>query len=124
MGYQHLEVTVDDAVATLWLNRPEKMNAVSQDMWDDIPDAVADLNADNRVRSIIVAGRGPAFTVGIDLELLADLGKTGGSPAERSRRIYDLIRRFQKTNNALADRQKTGDNLRQAARSAFPDLSC
>jgi enoyl-CoA hydratase len=106
MGYQHLEVTVDGAVATLWLNRPVKMNAVSQDMWDDIPDAMADLNADNRVRSIIVAGRGPAFTVGIDLELLARLENIDGSPAEQSRRIYDLIRRFQETNNAFADSPK------------------
>lgn len=106
MGYQHLEVTIDGAVATLWLNRPEKMNAVSEDMWEDIPEAVAELDADDRVRGVIVAGRGPAFTVGIDLELLAGLGHGDGSPAEQSRRIYDLVRRFQKTNNALADSPK------------------
>jgi len=106
MGYEHLEVVVDGAVATLWLNRPEKLNAMSQDMWDDIPNAVADLDADPEVRCVIVAGRGPAFTVGIDLDLLAGLESRDGSPAEQSRRLYALIRRFQETNNCLANSSK------------------
>lgn len=106
MGYENLEVTVVDRIGTLWLNRPEKLNAMSQDMWDDIPRAVADLESDADVRCIIVAGRGPALTVGIDLELLAGLESDGISPAAQSRRIYDMIRRYQETNNCLATSPK------------------
>ena len=73
MGYQHLEIEHNGHVATLWLNRPEKRNALSEDMWADIPSAVADLDSDKSVRVIILASRGSAFSVGIDLNMLAGL---------------------------------------------------
>lgn len=107
MGYEHLELEITDRVATIWLNRPEKMNAFSADLWDDLPRAVEDLNRDESVRAIIVAGRGSAFTVGMDLGFLAELGiSPTGSPAVRSRRTYDLVTRLQATNNAFADSPK------------------
>ena len=77
MGYQHLEITRDGHVATLWLNRPEKLNALSEDMWQDIPKAIADLDEDGEIRVIVLAGRGTAFTVGIDIGMLAGLQPTG-----------------------------------------------
>ena len=36
MGYENLEVEREGHVAFLWLNRPEKLNALSADMWHDI----------------------------------------------------------------------------------------
>jgi len=46
MGYEHIEVEVSDHIGTVWLNRPEKLNALSADMWDDIPMAVQTLDGD------------------------------------------------------------------------------
>lgn len=102
MGYQHLEIETNDHVATLWLNRPEKRNAMSKDMWDAIPKAVVDLNADDTIRVIVVAGRGPAFCVGIDIDMLAGLQPTGDSQAEANLKLYDDIRRLQETNSVFA----------------------
>ncbi len=106
MGYQHIEVERRDHVATLWLNRPEKLNALSEDMWDDIPAAVSDLDSDNSVRVIILAGRGEAFTVGIDVAMLASLQPSGESSAMANRSLYLKIRQLQRTASCLADSSK------------------
>jgi len=106
MGYEHIEVEQDGHVATLWLNRPEKLNALSEDMWVDIPMAVADLNEDDTVRVIIIAGRGTAFTVGIDVNMLASIQQPGPSAAAGNMQIYREVKRLQETVNCLADSPK------------------
>ena len=102
----HIEVERDGPVATLWLNRPEKLNALSEDMWADIPRAVEDLDDDPDIRVIMVAGRGRAFTVGIDLALLAGLQPSEGSMATRSDAVYRDIRRLQRTVDSFANTDK------------------
>ncbi|HEY5890192.1 MAG TPA: crotonase/enoyl-CoA hydratase family protein [Acidimicrobiia bacterium] len=106
MGYEHIEVEISDHIGTVWLNRPEKLNALSADMWDDIPSAVKALDGDDSVRVIVLAGRGAAFTVGIDVGMLASLTPEGPSQAVTSQRLYDTIRRLQLTASAFADSPK------------------
>jgi len=102
VGYQHLEIERDGHIAVLWLDRPEKRNALSWDMWEDIPAAMAELDADDSARVVILAGRGPAFTVGIDIELLASMQPGEGSPASSSMELYQLISRMQDTAGCLS----------------------
>lgn len=102
MTFQHLEVEIKDHIAWLWLNRPEKLNAMSRDMWDDIPMAIADLDGDRQVRVIVIAGKGPAFTVGIDLGLLASFGSGDVSPDH----IYSSVRTLQNTFSCLTTTAK------------------
>ena len=106
MGYQHVEVERDGHVATLWLNRPEKRNAMSADMWKDIPLAMAELDADETIRTIILAGRGPSFTVGIDIALLGSMHPGSGSAAAANMKLYQTIRRMQLTASCFADSPK------------------
>lgn len=106
MGYQHLEIEIDGQVATLWLNRPEKRNAMSEDMWSDIPAAMADLDADDSIRVIVLAGRGPAFTVGIDVNLLGSLQPTGASQADANMKLYEKIKELQGTITSFAKSPK------------------
>jgi len=106
MGYQHIDLDRDGPVAFLWLNRPDKRNAMSADMWEDIPAAMAELDADDSVRVVILAGRGPAFTVGIDIALLGTMQPGGSSQAAANMRLYQLIRRMQRTASCLADSPK------------------
>ena len=101
MGYEHVEIEVDGAVGWLWLNRADKHNALSADMWADIPDAVTELTDDDRVHCVVVAGRGPSFTVGIDLGMLGQFASDDASPAARSRRVRDDILRLQATMTAF-----------------------
>jgi enoyl-CoA hydratase len=106
MGFDHLEIEKDGRVATLWLNRPEKLNALSADMWADLPDAVSELDRDEEIRVIVLAGRGRAFTVGIDITMLTELQPAGPSPARGNFHIYTEIKRLQGTVNSLADTAK------------------
>ncbi len=106
MGYDHVEIDVKDGVGWLWLNRPDKLNAMSEDMWADIPAAMAELDADESVRVVVVAGRGKAFSVGIDLMMLGSLQTDSRSEAERRSRLYSEIKRLQRTMSAFADSPK------------------
>ena len=59
-----LVVTHDGPIATLWLNRPEKRNAVTKAMWEGIAALCADLATDRNVRVLVVRGAGDHFCAG------------------------------------------------------------
>lgn len=91
-------------VATIWLDRPEKLNALAMEFWEQLPEAMAEVGGDPEVRAVVIAGRGKAFTVGIDLTLLAQLGVSEqGSDATRKLALYEQIKRMQWTMSAVAD---------------------
>ena len=104
-----LEVDRDGHVATVWLNRPDKLNALGPPAWEDLPRVVDALGQDDEVRVIVIAARGTAFTVGIDLVAFAAAFTTGsfdpateaGTVAAR-RANYAAIKRLQDTFSALA----------------------
>ena len=73
-----LTLEVDDHVATLWLDRPEKRNALGPAFWADLPRAMAAIGSLRDVRAVVIAAKGPHFSVGLDLVAMA--GLTGGSP--------------------------------------------
>ncbi len=106
MYYENLEVERRGHVGTLWLSRPDKLNALSSDLWKDLPEAVADLDMDEEVRVIVLAGRGSSFSVGIDLELLASIRPDGPSPAVGNLRTFELIKQLQSTVNSFAETAK------------------
>jgi enoyl-CoA hydratase/carnithine racemase len=58
---------VSDGIATITLNRPERMNAFTSEMRDDLIDAFNKTDADDSVRAVIVTGAGKAFCAGADL---------------------------------------------------------
>ena len=98
-----IEVEKKDGVATIWLDRPAKLNAFSEEMWRLLPDAAQVLAADPEVRVLVIAGRGPCFTVGIDLEMLAGLVPAGDSEAARRMGLMKKIKELQQTFTSLAE---------------------
>ena len=90
-----IEVERRQRTGLIWLNRPEKRNALSADMWAALPTAAASLSADPEIRVIVVAARGPAFSVGIDLEMLGALAPEGESEASRRMAMYQRITELQ-----------------------------
>jgi methylglutaconyl-CoA hydratase len=75
MPFKRTEVLIDGNVGTIWLNRPEKRNALDRAMVEEIRSAVELLGADDSVRSIVIAGRGPAFCAGADLDYLRQMSE-------------------------------------------------
>ncbi|WP_260581009.1 enoyl-CoA hydratase [Sphingopyxis sp. PET50] len=76
-------ITRDDAVATITLNRPEAMNALSKALRADLAAAMRAVAADEGIRAIVLTGAGTrAFTAGLDLkELGADTSNLGAANA-------------------------------------------
>ncbi|MCB5991344.1 enoyl-CoA hydratase/isomerase family protein [Janibacter melonis] len=58
-----------DGVLTIWLNRPDKLNALTHPMYDEIGRLVAAASTDTECRVIVLRGRGRAFSAGFDLAL-------------------------------------------------------
>lgn len=67
LGDEPIVVTRDGAVATIWLNRPDKRNAMSYDMWVGLADACGSLATDASVRVLVVRGAGGHFCAGADI---------------------------------------------------------
>ena len=61
----------NDKIATLTLNRPDVMNAMSKNMIEDLWEAVKDLAADDSIRVVILRGAGDHFCSGADINLFA-----------------------------------------------------
>jgi len=98
-----LAVTRDGAVATLWLNRPAKRNAVALAMWQGIARLLGELAADPAVRVLVVRGAGDHFCAGADIAELAVLGEpaSGTSYRTANRAAEDALARFPKPSIAL-----------------------
>ena len=70
--FSSLKLSVKDRIATITLNRPERLNAINDEMPGEIRAAVEAANADDRVHVIVLQGAGPAFCAGYDLKHYAE----------------------------------------------------
>ena len=75
----HLIVTDEDAMRVITLRRPEKKNAITQDMYRLMSDAIDTAQNNPDIRCIVITGGSGVFTAGNDLE---DFLKAGTSDAE------------------------------------------
>ena len=66
--YQHILLDIADGIATVTLNRPDKLNAYTVDMGEEIVDVFAQLRDDDSASAIILTGAGRGFCAGVDLE--------------------------------------------------------
>lgn len=74
--------SVADRVATITLNAPERLNAISRSMLNSLTDRLLQANADAEVRCVILTGAGRAFCAGLDLRDARGIGGMGsGSDA-------------------------------------------
>jgi enoyl-CoA hydratase len=74
-SYSNLELVVDTGVATLTVTRPEALNALNDETFDELADAFGRMIEDDAVKAIVVTGAGgKAFVAGADITELAPLG--------------------------------------------------
>ncbi len=79
MAYQEIIYEVSEQIATITLNRPEKLNAFTNRMLKEIISAFDESDADDNVRAVIVTGAGRAFCAGADLSSGGETFAKGGS---------------------------------------------
>lgn len=72
-GYNTLDVKIQDRVATVTLNRPDKLNAITREMLNELVHVMEALDENPEAYVIVLRGAGRAFTAGADLDWSTDL---------------------------------------------------
>src|SRR5256885_15947417 len=93
-----LDIVRDGHVAELVIKGPGKGNALGPDFWREMPQAIAELDADESVRAILLRGAGDHFTYGLDLmAMMESLGPliSGENTAKERTRLLSLIEKMQ-----------------------------
>lgn len=101
-----IRVERDGAIAEVILARPAQRNALTFGTFADLRTAFEELDRDDSVRCVILRAEGPMFCAGLDLVNSAAAlmsSEEGESPAQKSRRLYDLIKVLQGDVSAIAN---------------------
>jgi enoyl-CoA hydratase len=93
MSYQHLTVSVQDRIATLTVNRPDKLNALNAIVIGELGRAIDELVASEDVGAVILTGAGRAFVAGADIAELSAVSALEGR--RLARRGQEIFRRFE-----------------------------
>jgi methylglutaconyl-CoA hydratase len=94
MTFQTLQLAYDAGVATITLNRPEKRNALSFQLLDELLAALDEIEKSDAV-VVVLTGAGKSFCAGMDLEELKSLtGKSHADNLRDSRRMARIFRRL------------------------------
>lgn len=92
MHSQHLQCSIDDGgVATLVLNRPDRLNAIDADLRGELHAAVERLAADPSVRSLVITGAGGNFCAGGDIKTMGTI-RTEQQGRERILALQPLVK--------------------------------
>lgn len=97
MPYELLDYQTSDRIATVTLNRPEKLNALSVPLQHELVSALREAEADAGVRVVVIRGAGRAFCAGYDLTPapggVVDSGKAISAPLDAAG-LEDVLRRL------------------------------
>lgn len=106
MNFNTIKVTIDHrGVATLLLNRPERHNAMNDELIREVTEAARLLDADPKVRCVVLTGAGESFCAGGDLKWMQ--GILNASRAERvadSARLATMLRTLNELSKPLIGR--------------------
>jgi 2-(1,2-epoxy-1,2-dihydrophenyl)acetyl-CoA isomerase len=78
-----IQITRDNGIATVLLNRPDKLNALSGEMYHELADCFEQLGADDAVRAVVLTGSGRAFCAGGDVSSMGNYDVVSGRKRSR-----------------------------------------
>jgi 2-(1,2-epoxy-1,2-dihydrophenyl)acetyl-CoA isomerase len=80
MSYETIELRIDDSVAEITLNRPERLNAWNEQLGDELREAILGDAAEPGVRAVLITGAGRGFSSGADVKQMLEEGSAGERP--------------------------------------------
>ncbi len=102
MEWTCFDVTVEQKVGHVRLNRPEALNTMIPEFWSELPRVVAELSDRGDVRAIVVSSTGKHFSAGMDLSVFTSSGLSmDGEPGRRNATFMILVKRLQESFTAL-----------------------
>lgn len=92
-----VSLEIVDQVAHIRLDRPDKLNAMNWDFWETLPKVVAEINANQAIRAVVLSAEGKAFSVGLDFfDMMPKLSTNGNAPdGATQQRLHKMIREMQ-----------------------------
>jgi enoyl-CoA hydratase/carnithine racemase len=79
MTYEQIRLEISGPTATITLNRPEAMNAITVVMLGELSAALGVIAKDPSIRAVVITGEGRAFSAGVDLKALGSRSLEGGA---------------------------------------------
>ncbi|MCV2885119.1 crotonase/enoyl-CoA hydratase family protein [Aestuariibacter sp. AA17] len=97
-----VSVSIENHIAHIQLNRPEKLNCMSPAFWEEFPKVVKEIDRQAEARVIVISSTGPHFSAGMDLDVFAQIGRSfEGEPARRAERLRRTVLELQAAFNVL-----------------------
>src|SRR6056300_1298856 len=102
--YQNINIQINDKIAEITLNRPERMNAITVDLLKELKNEIISINNNNSISVIILTGAGKAFSAGVDLRQLEANGtdvSSGGVGVELDQHANEVIKLLEDSPKAI-----------------------
>ena len=103
-------VVIEDNIAQLILNRPEKRNSMIPEFWDELPQIIRKIDQESLARVIVISSTGPHFTSGIDTSVFGSSTKISTDPKKQQEldrvggaKLYDTVKYLQQTFSCLEE---------------------
>jgi len=99
MSYESFKVTIENHIATVAFNRPDKANSLHEKAWEELQQVFENLDDTPEVRVIVLAAEGRVFCAGIDLAMLMNIQQFQGVKCEGRKRemLRKMILKLQET---------------------------
>ncbi|MCV6614617.1 MAG: crotonase/enoyl-CoA hydratase family protein [Cellvibrionaceae bacterium] len=102
MSYTTLEVSINDQIAHIQLNRPDALNTMVPAFWRELPEAVRKIDREAAARVIVISSTGKHFSAGMDLAVFTDGGLNQSAELGRKHeRLRHMVMELQDSFNAL-----------------------
>jgi enoyl-CoA hydratase len=102
------DVSIDNNIAHIRMNRPEKRNSMNAEFWDELPEIVNDIDDNSKARVIVISSIGPHFSSGLDIgSFVAGDSQAPKTDPKQSRShgesFYRMVKRMQNTFSCLEE---------------------
>ena len=101
---RNIKININNKIAEITLNRPERMNAITIDLLKELKDELITINSNDSVSVIILTGAGKAFSAGVDLRQLEENGtdvSSGGVGKELDKHANEVIKLLENSPKAV-----------------------
>ena len=96
---------IKNNVGYVWINRPDKKNALDADVWFGLPGVIEELDNNEEVRCIVIAGKGDGFSAGIDITMFMSdfqINEDMSSNPKDRKKLKNQIKKMQDAFTALS----------------------
>ncbi|RKQ72115.1 enoyl-CoA hydratase [Litorimonas taeanensis] len=105
MSYTCFDVSIENKIAHIVMNRPEKRNSMIAEFWTELPEIIRDIDDNSKARVIVLSSTGPVFSAGIDLGMFSANNGIGGDKniPTYGAAFQQQVLRLQDSFNAIED---------------------